>query len=107
MLLLYTYNPLLIVLGYVTFYYGILTTYNVAAIYILTKAGSKDQINSINESNSKLFGLSEQTLKYLTALTIGTYKIRQLSLITNTSTNNNSLYNRYLCSVVSCFLRHF
>jgi hypothetical protein len=68
------------VLGYVTFYYGILTTYNVAAIYILTKAGSKDQINSINESNSKLFGLSEQTLRYLTALTIGTYKIRQLLL---------------------------
>ena len=106
MLILYTYNPFLIVLGYVTFYYGIITSYNVAAIYILTKAG-RDQINSINESNSKLFGLSEQTLRYLTALTIGTYKIRQLLLITDTKTNNNSLYNRYLCSMVSCFLRHF
>jgi len=72
MLLLFTYNPLLIVLGYVTFYYGILTTYNVAAIYILTKAGTKDQINSLNESNSKLNGLSEQSLRYLTAVTIGT-----------------------------------
>jgi len=76
MLLLYTYNPLLILLGFVTFYYGILTTYNVAAIYILTKASSKDQINSLSESNSKLFGLSEKSLRYLTSLTIGINKIR-------------------------------
>ena len=73
MLLLYTYNPLLILLGYVTFYYGIITIYNVAAIYLLTKSCSKDQINSLNESNgSKLFGFSERSLRCLTAITIGT-----------------------------------
>ena len=88
MLLLYTYNHLLILLGYVIFYYGLLTTYNVATIFMLTKACSKDQINSLSKSNGcMMFGLSVRSLRCLTAVTIGI--INDDCRISKSITNNN------------------
>lgn len=72
MITLYSsYNSIYIILSYILCYYGLLTSFNVISIFFVTKYFKSQNIN-IKESNEREFQLSEEVLRFLSIISLGT-----------------------------------